>query len=224
MRKYIVLLAILLSPVLVRADFFGGFVGNTVIPGATNLFLQSQTLGTTWTPNEVSISSNAAVAPDGTTTADKIVLSVGVAEHILYQPIVTASKSTVSAYFKKSEATYKYALIRYYSNVLGAYNTAYFDLDSSTNGLSTADSDITLYRTDLNNGWSRCAVYGITPLGGTVYSQLSGSTSTTHANNGDGTSGIYVWGAQLESGYPTPYIATTTTAVTRAIKVISRGF
>lgn len=214
----------MLSPICADAGFFGGFSDNKVIPAATNLFLQSQTLGTTWTQGAVTISSDAAVAPDGTTTADKIVLATGVAEHVLSQPIVTPDKSTVSAYFKKSDATYKYALIRYYSNTNGTYNVAYFDLDSGINGLTTADSAISLYRTDIGNGWSRCAVYGITPLGGTIYSQLSGSTSTSHSNSGDDTSGIYVWGAQLESGYPTPYIPTTTTAVTRAKRIITGGW
>jgi hypothetical protein len=40
---------------------------------------------------------------------------------------------------------------------------------------------------------------------------------------GDGTSGLYIWGAQLEVGsYPTSYIPTTSASVTRNADVISK--
>jgi hypothetical protein len=76
----------------------------------------------------------------------------------------------------------------------------------------------------LPNGWYRCVVTGIPSTTGAAVRSHVYIVNNSNQDNyiGDGTSGIYVWGAQLEAGaFPTSYIPTTTAAVTRSADVAS---
>jgi hypothetical protein len=94
-------------------------------------------------------------------------------------------------------------------------NGAFFDI---LNGvvLGTVVSALDKKIEYIRNGWYRCSVthIGVGATSGlqTVLSQNGISVGYT----GDGSSGVYIWGAQLEkSNKATSYIPTTTTVVTR---------
>jgi len=91
----------------------------------------------------------------------------------------------------------------------------YFDLTGAGN-CSNSDCTITL----ISNGWYRITL----PNDNQNRLSFIPSTSYQSSSTGDGTSGIYIWGAQLEEGsFPTSYIPTTSSTATRGRDFISSG-
>lgn len=72
------------------------------------------------------------------------------------------------------------------------------------------------------DGWYRCTVSFTSPATGTRSYLIVGQDGNTFSYAGDGTSGIILWGAQLEAGTrASSYIPTTAASTTRAEDVSS---
>jgi hypothetical protein len=181
----------------------------------TNLLLQSENLGTTWTLINATVSSNVTVAPDGNTTADKVIENTANADHGLTQAFpLSIGASSFSCYAKKSERVW----IRIF---FGGLPNTWFNLDNGTIG--TVGAGVTAAIVDAGNGWYRCSVSGVrVGAGPTLHGAILATGNGIMTYAGDGTSGIFLWGAQLEAGsFPTSYIPTEATALTRSADVCS---
>lgn len=65
----------------------------------------------------------------------------------------------------------------------------------------------------LPNGWYRCSIQSTTTVTSTYFISIA-TSALAYTYTGDGASGIYIWGAQIETGSTaTAYIPTTTAAV-----------
>ena len=207
-----------------RLDYFasGGVVGCPALlvePSGSNLALQSENFGTTWNPANMLafgsgsvLNTTATLDPYGTNVADFIVGNTTVGQHRFDQTTTSVSGSYTLSVFVKAGG---YSFTRLRIGLAGAV----FDLSSGV--VVTTDAGITSSIQSFGNGWFRCIIGKAASAANEIIRINMQPTSSTADFAGDGTSGIYVFGAQYETGsVATSYIPTTTAAVTRNADVV----
>lgn len=194
-------------------DYLGNYQGLLLEAASTNMLLRSEQFdNASWTKSGATISADATTAPYGNTTADLLTEDTSTGNHCVIQAVtvVNGSTYTFSVFVKPASGTRRIQLF----GESGIFNfTATFDLVAKTaNNGGWTSADIVRYP----NGWLRCWCSGaaIASASGNMFIFLDNGSTNNYS--GDGTSGVYLWGAQLEAGYmPTSYIPTTSAVVTR---------
>lgn len=200
--------------------------GLLVEPERTNLVRWSEDFTDgAWDEIRASITPDAIIAPDGTLSGAKLVEDTTPSSSHFVRQILTSSPSTTyttSVYLKAGERTFARIENGIFAEQIDA-QTVRVDL---SNGIIQAADNTRIGIESAGNGWWRvhttntttAVVSTIRPLVAVANTFLGGLNY-----DGDGTSGIYVWGAQTEVGSnPSAYIKTEASAVTRDRDRVSR--
>jgi hypothetical protein len=201
-----------------RLDYSNGTCPSLLVePQRTNEAPYSSSFdNAAWTKYQASITANNTTDPSGVLSADKFLDSTANDIHATYAAFLISSATTISAYVKSAEYT------RVAISNLSDGGDVIFNLADGTI-VSTPGNFVNSQIESLDNGWYRISATtnGTSGYKAIGYSLVNNSNQTSFA--GTGTSGLFIWGAQIEVGsYSTSYIPTTSASVTRNADVISK--
>ncbi len=200
----------------------------------TNLLLQSN-FAATWTATASTLTANVTPSPDGSSNAASLVEdSSATTTHLATQSVTKAASALTyacSGYAKQGTRTRVDVEMQDGS---GNGAIAVFDLAGGQVGVAAAGegtpfTNLQTFIFPSYNGFYRVGIVSLTNTATTIQCNFyldsgSGTAAISNSYTGNGASGAYLFGAQLElsqtAGYVTPLIPTTTVAVARASDAI----
>jgi hypothetical protein len=177
-----------------------------------NLVEQSETFDNAyWTKNRSSITANSTTAPNGTATADSLIEDTANGTHEFITVLAVDLQTYSFSIYAKANTRSKIQLVLAGTPwATGGNGEVSFDL--STGAVISAVNGASGVIESVGNGWYRCTITKITsvadPSGVLAVRLLDASGNSSYTGNG--TSGAYYYGAQLNIGSTAkPYFPTT---------------
>ena len=200
----------------------------------TNLVTHSDQFNNiAWSKNGSIITENATASPDGTVNAERTTEQSGTSTRFgtffTITPALSTAAYTFSVFIKNASGS---RFARIVLNADAPTTFACVDVNPSTGQISqTLNSSVSAVSSSsvaAGDGWWRVSITATLPARYVTIALITGSSVPAGVDfgyqsyTGNGTSGIFIWGAQLEAGsFPTSYIPTTTASVVRSADVCS---
>jgi len=176
-----------------------------------NLVKNSEDFGANSWEKRLTVNQDAAIAPDGQTTADELIEDGTDSFQIVLSQnrfVSSGRRGTAAVYLKKN--TRVWAQVALAGLPYSPNARAWFDLDNGVLGQSNSTVD-NYGMSEVGSGWYRCWVQATADSNEDTNINF-GPTSGDGVGSyqGDGSSSIYAWGAQRVRGYggPPPYVQT----------------
>ena len=178
-------------------------------PSRTNVAFPSENFSV-FGSGSSTIVTNQSISPDGTMSADKIYPNSNGSYIGKYLNIGASTTGVVSCFVKQSNKRYA---------ILGTDNNATYSciFDLQTGTVSSQATNYTAKIENYGNGWYRISA-AYTSSAAAAYPFIGVADATDGSVTVDNTNGLFIWGFQYElnSSYPTSYIPTSGSSVTRA--------
>jgi len=191
-----------------RIDYTSGCGKLLLEPQRTNIITYSNSNSLNFALDNVSMSYNSVISPDGTTNG------------ILFKQTGTSNSNSAYNYgLTTADGTYTYSIflkasdsesIRIYSSNGAATLTQDFNPQTMTDGILAGSLNLNFQ--DYGNGWFRMSF-------ARTLSSAANHRLSIYPDRNNTQKGLYIYGIQVEvSSFPTSYIPTTSgTAVTRVV-------
>ena len=187
-----------------HAPVTGESLGLLIEESRTNLMLNSGTTAEMVASSQTTRTSGGFAAPDGSTDASRVDLPAVTGANIV--EIITEQLTSLSASTNHTASIYL-------KGVNGG-ELVYLTFEPGTPTSSVV--------ANLTTEWQRFDITRRSSAGGLLYFNIGVDTRSGTGQTNQPAQSFFVWGAQLEVGsFPTSYIPTTSSAVTRAADLAS---
>jgi hypothetical protein len=185
------------------AKLFDEVTYSSTIPAFKNLLSYTEQFENAyWIKTNGSISADVTVSPIGNSTADKFV-EASTSTNKEFQrgslTVVSGTSYTISVYAKAAERTaFRFGATTAY---FPSATNSFFELSNGTIPVANQGGFTASTITLVGNGWYRCTATFVPTVSGSglvLYHTLMSASTSGYL--GDGTSGMYFWGSQLEVG------------------------